>query len=120
MGGFRLHSEAEVRGLGPVHRMRPPGLYLEDVKALPEPPARLPDGGGPMPETGESTESSKGNKEAHEELVKRLRGYWVEADARCEDLRREPARAEDFARLPHGQLARMPDAAEAADTGTAR
>ncbi|MFP8905005.1 MerR family transcriptional regulator [Streptomyces atacamensis] len=106
MGGFRLYTEAEVRRLALVRRMRPLGFCLEDVKALLELLARLPDGGGPLPEDDE---------EAHEELVARLRRYWVEADARCEDLRRELAQAENFARSLHGHLARMLDAAEAAD-----
>ncbi|MDT0444667.1 hypothetical protein [Streptomyces johnsoniae] len=40
-----------------------------------------------------------------------LRKYWTEADARCEDLRRELAGAEDFARSLHAHLARLVGAA---------
>ncbi|MFF9201069.1 hypothetical protein ACF1AE_04435 [Streptomyces sp. NPDC014986] len=39
-----------------------------------------------------------------------LRKYWVEADARCEHLRRQPGQAEDSAPSPHGHLARFPHA----------
>jgi hypothetical protein len=51
------------------------------------------------------------DEQAHEELVARLRKHWQETDARCENLRREPASAEDFARSLHGHLARLSQAA---------
>jgi DNA-binding transcriptional MerR regulator len=107
MGGFRLYTEAEVRRLALVRRMRPLGFCLEDVRSLLELLELLPDAGTPLPETDE---------EAHEELVARLRKYWVEADARCEDLRRELAAAEAFARSLHGHLARLLEAAEAVES----
>lgn len=113
MGGFRLYTETEVRRLALVRRMRPLGFCLEDVRALLEVLEQLPDTGGPLPETDE---------EAREELVERLRKYWVEADARCEDLRRELGRAEEFARSLHGHLTRLldVDAAPAPSTEAAR
>ncbi len=102
LGGFRLYTEAEVRRLALVRRMRPLGFCLEDVRALLDVLERLPDtAGGPWPETDE---------EAHEELVARLRKYWVQADGRCEDLRRELASAEEFARSLHGHLAQLLEA----------
>ncbi|MBC9728254.1 MerR family transcriptional regulator [Streptomyces sp. TRM68367] len=106
MGGFRLYTEAEVRRLALVRRMRPLGFSLDDVRAVLELLEQLPDDGGPLPETDE---------QAHEELVARLRTYWVRADARCEDLRRQLGQAEDFARSLHGHLARLLDAAATAD-----
>ncbi|MGA5442353.1 MerR family transcriptional regulator [Streptomyces griseoincarnatus] len=101
LGGFRLYTEAEVRRLALVRRMRPLGFCLEDVRALLDVLERLPDTGGPLPETDE---------EAHEELVARLRKYWVQADGRCEDLRRELSAAEEFARSLHGHLSQLLDA----------
>ncbi|WP_151484092.1 MerR family transcriptional regulator [Streptomyces albicerus] len=100
-GGFRLYTEAEVRRLALVRRMRPLGFCLEDVRALLDVLERLPDAGGPLPESDE---------EAHEELVAMLRKYRVEADARCVDLRRELASAEEFAHSLHGHLAKLLDA----------
>ncbi|MBT2366130.1 MerR family transcriptional regulator [Streptomyces sp. ISL-10] len=101
LGGFRLYTEAEVRRLALVRRMRPLGFCLEDVRALLDVLERLPDTGGAWPETDEGT---------HEELVARLRKYWVQADARCEDLRRELSSAEEFARSLHGHLSQLLDA----------
>lgn len=40
----------------------------------------------------------------------RLRKYWVRADERCEDLRRELSAAEEFARSLHGHLDQLLDA----------
>ncbi|MEV6958662.1 MerR family transcriptional regulator [Streptomyces sp. NPDC051207] len=107
-GGFRLYTEAEVRRLTLVRRMRPLGFCLEDVRALLELLEKLPEGGGPLPEN---------DGRAHEELVAQLRKYWVEADARCEDLRRQLGQAEEFAHSLHGHLARVVDAAATADAG---
>jgi DNA-binding transcriptional MerR regulator len=104
-GGFRLYTEAEVRRLALVRRMRPLGFCLEDVRALLDVLEQLPDTGGPLPEADEQT---------YEELVTRLRKYWVQADERCEDLRREWGAAEEFARSLHGHLARLLDAPVAA------
>ncbi|WP_121749957.1 MerR family transcriptional regulator [Streptomyces sp. E2N166] len=103
-GGFRLYTEAEVRRLALARRMRPLGFCLEDVRAVLDVLEQLPDGGRPLPQTDE---------QVHGELVARLRSYWVEADARCEDLRRQLASAEDFARSLHGHLARLMEADEA-------
>ncbi|MFW6725036.1 MerR family transcriptional regulator [Streptomyces sp. MAR4 CNY-716] len=105
-GGFRLYTEAEVRRLALVRRMRPLGFCLEDVRELLGLLDRLPEAGGPLPAT---------TGEAHEELVVRLRRFWLEADARCEDLRGQLQEAEDFARSLHVQLAKL---LEAAETGT--
>ncbi|MEU6754904.1 MerR family transcriptional regulator [Streptomyces sp. NPDC046685] len=101
VGGFRLYTENDVRRLELVRRMRPLGFCLDDVRALLEVLERLPEPGDPLPDDDE---------QAYEELVARLRKYWVEADARCEDLRRELGAAEEFARSLHGQLARLMDA----------
>ena len=109
MGGFRLYTEAEVRRLALVRRMRPLGFCLDDIRAVLDVLEQLPDDGRPLPENDE---------QAHEELVAQLRKYWVEADARCEDLRRQLGEAEEFAHSLHGHLARVVDAATAADAGT--
>ncbi|SCK15414.1 MerR family transcriptional regulator [Streptomyces sp. WMMB 322] len=101
-GGFRLYTEMEVRRLELVRRMRPLGFCLEDVRGLLDVLELLP-------ETASSEPFSDRN--AHEELVGRLRKYWQETDARCEDLRAELASAEAFARSLHGHLARLVDAA---------
>ncbi|MFG3405127.1 hypothetical protein [Streptomyces sp. NPDC048142] len=45
--------------------------------------------------------------------MEKLRKYWVRADARCEDPRRELGTAEAFARSPHERLAHLLDAAVA-------
>lgn len=109
-GGFRLSTEAEVRRLALVRRMRPLGFCREDVRDLLELLERLP-GGAPLPASDE---------QAHEELVARLRKYWVEADARCEDLRRQLIEAEDFTRSLHGHLARLVEAGNTADAEAVR
>ncbi|MFE7962774.1 MerR family transcriptional regulator [Streptomyces anthocyanicus] len=108
-GGFRLYTEAEVRRLALARRMRPLGLCLEDVRGVLDLLEQLPADGSPLPEN---------DSEAHEKLVTQLRKYWVDADARCDDLRRELGRAEEFARSLHDHLARVMDAATAADGGT--
>ncbi|MFP3989764.1 hypothetical protein U9R90_20270 [Streptomyces sp. E11-3] len=48
-----------------------------------------------LPEPGSL--SPDADERAYEELVARLRRHWAEADARCEELRRELGAAEDFA-----------------------
>lgn len=101
LGGFRLYTEAEVRRLALVRRMKPLGFSLEDVRALLDVLDQLPDTGGPLPGTDD---------QAYEELVAKLRKYWVRVDARCEDLRRELGAAEEFARSLHGHLAQLLDA----------
>jgi DNA-binding transcriptional MerR regulator len=45
-GGFRLYTEAEVRRLALVRRMRPLGFCLDDVRALLDLLDQLPDTGG--------------------------------------------------------------------------
>ncbi len=107
-GGFRLYTEAGVRRLAPARRMRPLGLCLEDIRGVLDLLERLPADGSPLPES---------DSEAHEKLVTQLRKYWVEADARCDDLRREPGQAEEFARSLHDHLARVVEAATAAGGG---
>lgn len=100
-GGFRLYTEADVRRLAMVPRMRPLGFSLDDVRALLGVLEQLPEPGRSAPDADERV---------YEELVARLRTYWVEADARCEALRRELAAAEEFAHSLHGQLARLMEA----------
>jgi DNA-binding transcriptional MerR regulator len=111
MGGFRLYTEAEVRRPALVRRMRPLGFCLDDIRAPLDVLEQLPDDGRPL---------SENDEHAHEELVERLRTYWVKADARCEDLRRQLSHAEDFARSLHGHLARLVDARATADTEAVR
>src|SRR5690606_17411881 len=81
-GGFRREAGGDVRRLALARRMRPLGFCLEDVRAVLDVLEQLPDGGRPLPETDEHVQ---------EELVARLRTYWMEADARCDDLRRRLA-----------------------------
>ncbi|WP_308457903.1 MerR family transcriptional regulator [Streptomyces sp. SM11] len=101
LGGFRLYTESEVRRLVLVRRMRPLGFSTVDVRAYHDVLDRLPGLGGPAAENDE---------QAYEELVAKLRKYWVQADARCEDLRRELGTAEAFARSLHEQLSHLLDA----------
>ena len=110
-GGFRLYTEAEVRRLELVRRMRPLGFCLEDVRGLLEVLEQLPETASCEPLSDEN---------AYEELVGRLRKYWQETDARCEDLRAELASAEAFARSLHGHLARLVEAAPERRSGAAR
>ncbi|WP_328767700.1 MerR family transcriptional regulator [Streptomyces sp. NBC_00286] len=56
-GGFRLYAEAKVRRLALVRRMRPLGFCLEDVRALLDVLGRLPDAGGPLPESDKEANS---------------------------------------------------------------
>ncbi|MER7697684.1 MULTISPECIES: MerR family transcriptional regulator [unclassified Streptomyces] len=110
LGGFRLCAESEARRPVSVRRMRPLGLGPGDVRAPLDVLDPLPGAGGPPPENDE---------QSYEELVAKLRKYWVRADARCEDLRREPGTVEAFARPLPEQPAHLADA-PAAGPGAAR
>ncbi|MFE9697330.1 MerR family transcriptional regulator [Streptomyces sp. NPDC006270] len=110
LGGFRLCAESEARRPVSVRRMRPLGLGPGAARALLDVLDGFFGPGGPPPENDE---------QSYEELVAKLRKYWARADARCEDLRREPGTAEAFARPLHEQPAHLPES-PAAGPGAAR
>jgi DNA-binding transcriptional MerR regulator len=99
LGGFRLYKEAED------------GVDAERRRLTTTLEACVP--GHDHPIRGSPT-ASQTDEQAYEELVARLRKYWVRADARCEDLRRELWAAEEFARSPHGHPAQLLEAPTAA------
>lgn len=105
LGGFRLYTEREMRRLTLVRSMRPLGFCQDDVRALLDLLDRLPEPAGPLPENDEH---------AYRELVARLRKYWMQADQRCDDLRRELGAAEEFARSLQRHLAQLLEAPTAA------
>ncbi|GAA1917537.1 MerR family transcriptional regulator [Streptomyces sodiiphilus] len=105
-GGTRLYTETEVRRPALARRMRSLGFRTADVRSLAGLLDRLPEAGD--------------DRRAYEELVARLREFWQETDARCEEMRRELQEAEDFARTLHRHLARLTGAPAAPRSGGAR
>ncbi|WP_165985211.1 MerR family transcriptional regulator [Streptomyces sp. YIM 98790] len=111
-GGFRLYAQADVRRLSLARRMRLLGFGLRDIRALLAVLDGLP------PEQHGVETAAPAAEQTREELVDMLRSYWVAADARCEELRRELAAAEQVARSLHIALARAVAGPGAAVPGT--
>ncbi|MBF8186020.1 MerR family transcriptional regulator [Nonomuraea sp. K274] len=96
-GGFRLYTEADVARLMVIRRMKPLGFTLEEMGELLAITDRLDDTG---------TAASLGAAE-REHLLARLRRFEQAAHERCEALRTQLGRAEEFAadlRQRAGQL----------------
>ncbi|MBF6182444.1 MerR family transcriptional regulator [Nocardia otitidiscaviarum] len=84
-GGFRLYTEADVRRLMVIRRMKPLGFTLAEMKELLESLAVLDD----------ATADTDGRRRAAEVL----RDCHDKAEASCATLRRQLAYAEEFAAL---------------------
>ncbi|MGX1675327.1 MerR family transcriptional regulator [Streptomyces sp. NPDC055400] len=83
-GGFRLCTETDVARLMVIHRMKPLGFTLEQMRDLRDATDRL-DGDDAF-DAGE-----------REGLLERVRTYRQAAAEQVENLRTQLARAEDFA-----------------------
>ncbi|GAA3113614.1 MerR family transcriptional regulator [Streptosporangium carneum] len=95
-GGFRLYTEADVARLMVIRRMKPLGFTLEEMGELLAVTDRLDAGGAAAPEAAE-----------RERLLARLGRFERAAHERCEALRTQLSRAEEFAadlRRRAGQL----------------
>ncbi|KAB8191935.1 MerR family transcriptional regulator [Nonomuraea phyllanthi] len=96
-GGFRLYTEADVARLMVIRRMKPLGFTLDEMGELLTITDRLDDTGAATLETAE-----------REQMLARLGQFEQAARERCEALRTQLSRAEEFAAdLRHraGQLA---------------
>ncbi|NRQ31894.1 MerR family transcriptional regulator [Nonomuraea sp. NN258] len=87
-GGFRLYTEADVARLMVIRRMKPLGFTLEEMGELLSITDRLDDGGGAA--GGLATAE-------REHLLARLGRFEQAARERCEALRTQLSRAEEFA-----------------------
>ncbi|ASU77014.1 MerR family transcriptional regulator [Actinopolyspora erythraea] len=84
-GGFRLYTEADLRRLTVIKRMKPLGLQLEEMRELLELLSREP------------TELTARERE-------RLRDFQGKADEQCDRLRTRLRTAEEFADTLHDRL----------------
>ncbi|MGW4799126.1 MerR family transcriptional regulator [Nonomuraea sp. NPDC004297] len=85
-GGFRLYTEADVARLMVIRRMKPLGFTLEEMADLLAVTDRLDDPGA----------AALGADE-REDLLARLGRFEEAARERCEKLRTQLGRAEEFA-----------------------
>ncbi|MFI6928632.1 MerR family transcriptional regulator [Nonomuraea spiralis] len=95
-GGFRLYTEADVARLMVIRRMKPLGFTLEEMGELLSITDRLDDSGGAELEAAE-----------REQLLARLDRFEQATRERCQALRTQLSRAEEFAadlRQRAGQL----------------
>ena len=83
-GGFRLYTESDVARLMVIRRMKPLGFTLEQMQELLAATDRL-DSGEPL------------DDDEHDSLTATLREFEHAAQLRCEELRTQLERAEEFA-----------------------
>ncbi|SES37351.1 DNA-binding transcriptional regulator, MerR family [Lentzea xinjiangensis] len=99
-GGFRLYTESDVARLMVIRRMKPLGFTLDEMRELLAATDRL--------DSDEPIEDSE-----HRSLITTLRGFEHAAQQRCNELRTQLERAEEFAGTLRQRLS-------AAQTGPAR
>ncbi|WP_062436646.1 MerR family transcriptional regulator [Herbidospora daliensis] len=85
-GGFRLYTEADVARLMVIRRMKPLGFTLEEMGEVLEITDRLDDSGAAPPDAAEQ-----------EWLLARLGRFEQATQDRCQALRTQLSRAEEFA-----------------------
>ncbi|TMR19308.1 MerR family transcriptional regulator [Nonomuraea turkmeniaca] len=85
-GGFRLYTEADVARLMVIRRMKPLGFTLEEMGELLSITDRLDNSGAAALEAAE-----------REQLLARLGRFEQATRERCEALRTQLSRAEEFA-----------------------
>ena len=83
-GGFRLYTEEQVDRLFLIKRMKPLGFKVEQMRDLLI--------------ASDTLRSSESSKAAREDARKLIREYAVLAAERCEELRTQLERADDFAK----------------------
>lgn len=94
-GGFRLYTEEQVERLLLIKRMKPLGFKVEQMRELLDASDLLAD---PKARTAD-----------REFARRRIREYAVLAAERCELLRTQLARAEEFAAKLLGEATKTPD-----------
>ena len=94
-GGFRLYSEEQVERLLLIKRMKPLGFKIEQMRELLAASDLLADPKAP---------------EADRETARRkIREYSVLAAERCEELRKQLAKAEEFAARLLAEATKTPE-----------
>jgi len=94
-GGFRLYSEQQVERLLLIKRMKPLGFKVEQMRELLA-----------ASDVFSDPDALKVDREA---ARRKIREYSVLAAERCEELRRQLARAEEFAARLLGEATKVPD-----------
>jgi DNA-binding transcriptional MerR regulator len=94
-GGFRLYSEVQVERLLLIKRMKPLGFKVEQMRELLAASDLLSD-----------PDALKVDREA---ARRKIREYSVLAAERCEELRKQLAKAEEFAARLLGEATRVPE-----------
>lgn len=96
-GGFRLYTEEHVERLLLIKQMKPLGFKVQEI--------------GEVLHAGEALSDEHSDEDAREAAREQLRGFAAVAAERCEELREQLARAEDFAaRLRRQTRSRTPAA----------
>lgn len=83
-GGFRLYTDEQIERLVLVKHMKPLGFTVQQTRELLDTRDRLHDPSIPDDE--------------HDEALKRLASYAQSAEDRCQTLREQLGRAEEFAK----------------------
>ncbi len=94
-GGFRLYTEEQVERLLLIKRMKPLGFKVEQMRELLAASDQLAD-----------PEALKADSEA---ARRKIREYAVLAAERCEELRTQLARAEEFASRLLAEATKTPE-----------
>lgn len=100
-GGFRLYTKDHVERLQLIKQMKPLGFSVQEIRDLLD--AR------------DVVASGDTDDEAREAAVSRLRDFARVAAERCDELREQLARADDFARQLRRQTRRSRTAASGVD-----
>ncbi len=96
-GGFRLYTEDHVQRLALIKQMKPLGFKVQEIREVLR--------------AGEVLADQRSDEEARGAAQDRLRGFAAAAAQRCEELREQLARAEDFAAQLRRQTRRSRTAA---------
>ncbi len=94
-GGFRLYTETQVERLMLIKRMKPLGFKVDQMRELLQ-----------ASDTLRSTNSTKTEREGARRTI---REYAVLAAERCEELRKQLSRADEFAKLLLEETLVQPD-----------
>lgn len=81
-GGFRLYTEEHVERLALIKQMKPLGFKVQEIRDVLR--------------AGEVVSDENSDEDARDAARERLRGFAAAAAERCEELREQLARAEDF------------------------
>ncbi len=94
-GGFRLYTEEQVDRLLLIKRMKPLGFKVDQMRELLD--------------ASDTLRRKRSRKVDREAAQKTVREYAVLAAERCEELRKQLARADEFAKLLLQETLVQPD-----------